>query len=102
MLATSSLTTLLVNLQSMTSKTNTGGGSKDRVTWKVEEAMHNFVQIFYGLGKIVAAAGGLSRTGRGATPLQTSPQVFEHLLAPGSPGREWGRMLGLHIQDAGE
>ncbi len=47
-------------------------------------------------GEIVAAAG------RGATPLQTSPQVFEYFLAPGSPGREWGRMLGLHIQDAGE
>ncbi len=34
---------LLVNLQSMTSKPNAGGGSKDRVTWKVEEAVHNFV-----------------------------------------------------------
>ncbi len=41
---------------------------------------------------MVAAAGGLSRMGRGATPLET----------PGSPGREWGRMLELHIQDAGE
>ncbi len=40
--------------------------------------------------------------GRGATPLQTSPRVFEHFLAPGSPGREWGRMLELHFQDAGE
>ncbi len=28
--------------------------------------------------------------GRGATPLQTSPRVFEHFLAPGSPGREEG------------
>ncbi len=36
-------TTLLVNLQSMTSKPNAGGGSKYRVTWKVEEAVHNFV-----------------------------------------------------------
>ncbi len=40
--------------------------------------------------------------GRGATPIQTSLQVFEHFLAPGSPGREWGRMLELHIQDASE
>ncbi len=43
MLATTSLTPLLVNLQGMTSKPNAGGGSKDRVTWKVEEAVHNFV-----------------------------------------------------------
>ncbi len=43
MLATTSLTTLLVNLQSMTSKPNAGGSSKDCVTWKVEEAVHNFV-----------------------------------------------------------
>ncbi len=43
MLATTSLTPLLVNLQSMTSKPNAGGGSKYRVTWKVEEAVHNFV-----------------------------------------------------------
>ncbi len=43
MLATTSLTPLLVNLQSMTSKLNAGGGSKDRITWKVEEAVHNFV-----------------------------------------------------------
>ncbi len=42
-LATTSLTPLLVNLQSMTSKPNAGGGSKDRVTWKVEEAVHSFV-----------------------------------------------------------
>ncbi len=43
MLATTSLTTLLANLQSMTSKPNAGGDNKDRVTWKVEEAVHNFV-----------------------------------------------------------
>ncbi len=43
MLATTILTPLLVNLQSMTLKPNAGGGSKDRVTWKVEEAVHNFV-----------------------------------------------------------
>ncbi len=36
--------------------------------------------------------------GRGAAPLQTSPRVFEHFLAPGNPGREWGRMLVLHTQ----
>ncbi len=40
--------------------------------------------------------------GRGATPLQTSPQGFEHFLAPGNHRIEWGRMLVLHIQDAGE
>ncbi len=51
---------------------------------------------------IATAAGGLCPMGRGAAPLQTSPQVFEHFLAPGDPGREWGRMLELHIQDAGE
>ncbi len=43
MFATTSPTPLLVNLQSMTSKPNAGGDSKDCVTWKVEEAMHNFV-----------------------------------------------------------
>ncbi len=36
-------TQLLVNLQSTTSKPNKDGGSKDRVTWKVKEAVHNFV-----------------------------------------------------------
>ncbi len=43
MLAATSLTPLLVNLQSMTSKPNAGGGSKYRVTWKDEEAMHDFL-----------------------------------------------------------
>ncbi len=43
MLATTSLAPLLVNLQSMTSKPNAGGGSKNPVTWKVEEVVHNFV-----------------------------------------------------------
>ncbi len=43
MLAMTSITPLLVNLQSMTSKPNAGGGSNDRDTWKVEEAVHNFV-----------------------------------------------------------
>ncbi len=41
--ATTILTPLSVNLQSMTSKPNEGGGSEYRVTWKVEEAVHNFV-----------------------------------------------------------
>ncbi len=43
MLAAMSLTPLLMNLQSMTSKTNAGGGGKCRVTWEVEEAVHYFV-----------------------------------------------------------
>ncbi len=43
MLATTGLKPLLVNLQSMTSKPNAGGGSKDCVTKKVEEAVHNFI-----------------------------------------------------------
>ncbi len=43
MLETTSLTSLLANLQSMTSKPNAGGDSKDCATWKVEEAVHNFV-----------------------------------------------------------
>ncbi len=43
MLATTSPTPLLVNLQGMTSQPNAGGGSIGRVTWKVEEAVHNFV-----------------------------------------------------------
>ncbi len=43
MLTATDFTPLLVNLQSMTSKPNAGGDSKDRVTKKVEEAVHNFV-----------------------------------------------------------
>ncbi len=43
MLAVMGPTPLLVNLESMTSKPNAGGGSKNCVTWKVEEAVHNFV-----------------------------------------------------------
>ncbi len=38
--------------------------------------------FFCGLGKRAAAVGGLSRMGRGAVTLQTSPQL------PGNPGRE--------------
>ncbi len=43
MLATTGLKPMLVNLQSMTSKPNAGEGSKDCVTRKVEEDVHNFV-----------------------------------------------------------
>ncbi len=43
MLVTTGLKPMLVNLQSMTSKPNAGGGSKDCVTRKVEEDVHNFV-----------------------------------------------------------
>ncbi len=43
MLAAMGLTLLLVNLESVASKPNVGGGSKDCVTWKVEEVVHNFV-----------------------------------------------------------
>ncbi len=42
-LAVTGLTPLLVNLESMTSKLNASGGSKDRVTWKFEEVVHTFV-----------------------------------------------------------
>ncbi len=64
-----------------------------------KQGRHGF---FHGLGKKVAAAGGLSHRGRGAALLQTSPQIFEHCLAPGNPGRGWGRVLALHVQDAGK
>ncbi len=43
MLAATGLTPLLLNLESMTSKPNVGGGIKVCVTWKVDEAMHYFV-----------------------------------------------------------
>ncbi len=43
MLTTSGSTTLLVNLESMTSKPNASGGSKNCVAWKVEKAVHYFV-----------------------------------------------------------
>ncbi len=43
MLAARGLTPLLAHLESMTSKPNAGGGSKDCVAWKVEEAVHYFV-----------------------------------------------------------
>ncbi len=43
MLAATGLTPLLVNLESMTSKLNADGGSKNCVAWKVEKAVHYFV-----------------------------------------------------------
>ncbi len=43
MLAATSPTPLLMNLQSMTSNPNAVGGGKDCVKGKVEEAVHNFV-----------------------------------------------------------
>ncbi len=43
MLAAMGFTPLLVNLESLTSKPNAGGGSKNRVAWKVEKAVHYFV-----------------------------------------------------------
>ncbi len=38
-----SLTPPLVNLESMTSKSNAGGGNKDCASWKIEEAVHYVV-----------------------------------------------------------
>ncbi len=43
MLAATSLSPLLMNIQSMTSKPSAGGGGKGCVKGKVEEAVHNFV-----------------------------------------------------------
>ncbi len=43
MLAVTGFTPVLVNLESMTSKPNAGGGSKTGVAWKVEFAVHYFV-----------------------------------------------------------
>ncbi len=88
MLAATGFTPLLVNLESMTSKPNAGGGSKDCVAWKVVMASHYFVhadKVTTDLGKMAAVAGGLSHMGRGAAPLKTSTQVFEHFQAPGNP-----------------
>ncbi len=47
------------------------------------EGHHRF---FNGLGKGAATAGELPHMGRGTNLLQTSPQVFERFLSPGSPG----------------
>ncbi len=43
MLTAVGFTPLLVNLESKTSKSNASGGSKNCVTWKVEEGVHDFV-----------------------------------------------------------
>ncbi len=43
MLTATGFTPLLVNLESMTSKPNAGGGSKNCVAWKVEKAVHHVV-----------------------------------------------------------
>ncbi len=43
MLTGTGFTPLLVNLQSMTSKPNAGGDSKDCVEWKAGKAVHYFV-----------------------------------------------------------
>ncbi len=40
MLTATGFTPLLVNLENVISNPNAGGGSKDCVTWKVEEAVH--------------------------------------------------------------
>ncbi len=77
MLMATGFTPLLVNLEGMISKPNAGGGSKNCVAWK---GHHGF---FYGQEKRAAAAGGLSHMRRGAAPLQTSAQIFDHFLAPG-------------------
>ncbi len=109
MLAATGFTPLLVILESMTSKPKADGGSKNGVAWKVEKAVNYFVQADkvttdcgYGLGKRATATGGLPRMVRCAAPLQPSLEVFKHLLATDKPRREWGRMLVLHIQNAGE
>ncbi len=94
MLAATGFAPLLVNFQSMTAKPKAGGGSQNLVAWKAEKAYRQGRQeFFHGLGKRAAADGGLSHRGRGAALLQTSPQIFEHCLAPGNPGRGWGRIL---------
>ncbi len=43
MLTATGSTPLLVNFESITSKPNVGGGSKDSVAWKFEKAVHDFV-----------------------------------------------------------
>ncbi len=43
MLEATGFTSLLVNFKSMTSKPNSGGDSKDCVAWKVEKAVHYFI-----------------------------------------------------------
>ncbi len=108
MLTAMGYTPLLVNRESMTSKPNAGGGSKDYFTWKVEETVHNFVRT----EKVTTDSStdyGKNRSrwkavsfGMWCSPSSNFSACFEHFLGPGNPGREWGRMLVLHIQDAGE
>ncbi len=43
MLAATGFTPLLANLESINSKPNAGGGSKDCAAWKVEVAVHYFL-----------------------------------------------------------
>ncbi len=43
MLTATGFTPLLVNLESMTSKPNVGGDSKNCAAWKAEKAVHYFV-----------------------------------------------------------
>ncbi len=43
MITATGFTPILMNLESMTSKPNAGGGSKDCAAWKVEKAVHYFV-----------------------------------------------------------
>ncbi len=43
MLTATGFKPLFVNLESMTSKPNVGGDSKDCVAWKVEQVVHHFV-----------------------------------------------------------
>ncbi len=60
MLAVTRFTPLLVNLESMTSKPNAGGSSNNCVAWKVEKAVHYFVnhRFFKELGNIAAVVEG--------------------------------------------
>ncbi len=43
LLTATGFTLLLVNIESMTSKPNASGGSKNCFAWKVEKAVHNLV-----------------------------------------------------------
>ncbi len=43
MLTATGFTLLLVNLESITSKPNAGGRSKNCVAWEIEKAVHHFV-----------------------------------------------------------
>ncbi len=43
MLAATGFTSLLANLESMTSKPNAGGGNENCVAWKIEKVVYYFV-----------------------------------------------------------